>query len=546
MLANPSKQLSEEGQGLVKDLRDVIESAKWLWLKKNYNEELQNFLWHTIQASTTPDSTNINVPVSKDQAQQHGQDALNGLRTLGRLLITNGQFRKLLEDAVLLGRDMAADAASHATGTLRPDQDRLDKIDEPAPDHQWHDTPPSFGEMKDQAKQKWQSATNRAQNDANAVQQDAAQGATGQSDPEIAARRAADEHANQTSRSDIDQQAGANAGLSSAKQRISEKVPDEHKEKAKDVKDSNKQQAKEYLKKKVHPERRDQTINRLKKMVVEIQQHDDYRDAIDTLISLAEEYTRHAKNVAKDTKGEAQRTAGDTNLKKAQHELKILLENFADGTSMDDIFDAINNLVVDANNDPEFNRWWSDVDRFIRKCLQEEGYIIKDESTEEWNHLQERGQYFLKDRYKEHADRVVDEINGWFDYMAKDPDNVDFGNKVQKLFLDLGQDANGNVVFKKHLLDDVFNVVIPGFFENLRYVPVCLSILTDLTFRSRESKLAIAKLMLSSKTLSSSPKTCSLTSPNCKSTTSSAWDARESPIAACTISPSTALRFNAI
>ena len=242
MLANPSKQLSEEGQGLVKDLRDVIESAKWLWLKKNYNEELQNFLWHTIQASTTPDSTNINVPVSKDQAQQHGQDALNGLRTLGRLLITNGQFRKLLEDAVLLGRDMAADAASHATGTLRPDQDRLDKIDEPAPDHQWHDTPPSFGEMKDQAKQKWQSATNRAQNDANAVQQDAAQGATGQSDPEIAARRAADEHANQTSRSDIDQQAGANAGLSSAKQRISEKVPDEHKEKAKDVKDSNKQQ----------------------------------------------------------------------------------------------------------------------------------------------------------------------------------------------------------------------------------------------------------------------------------------------------------------
>src|SRR5271155_2853248 len=113
ILNNPSKQLSSEGRKIVKDLRDVIDSAKYLWLKKNYNEELQNFLYHTIQASTSPDSSNINDPVSKDQAQEHGQQVLQGFRTLGRLLVTNGQFRKLLEDATLLVRDMAADAASN-------------------------------------------------------------------------------------------------------------------------------------------------------------------------------------------------------------------------------------------------------------------------------------------------------------------------------------------------------------------------------------------------------------------------------------------------
>ena len=425
MLANPSTQLSEEGRELVKDLRDVIDSAKWLWLKKNYNEELQNFLYHTIQTSTTPDSTNINVPVSKDQAQQHGQDVLNGLRTLGRLLITNGQFRKLLEDITLLGRDMAADGANKVTSKLRPDQDRLDRIDEPAPDHQWHETPPSLGELKDQAKSKFQGASGQAQDDANAVKQDAARGATGQSDAETAARRAADEHANQTSRSDVDQQAGGSAGLQSAKDRISEKIPDEHKQKAQEVKESNKQQAKDYFKQKVPQERRDQAIFRLKKMVVEIQQHEDYRDAIDTLISLAEEYAHHTKKVARDTKGEAQRTAEDNNLQKALTELRTLLENFADGTSMDDIFDALDDLITDANNDPEFSRWWSDVDKFIRKCLQQDGYIVKDESTEEWNRLSEQGRYFLNDRYKEHTDRVTDEVNRFFDYMAKDPDNVE-------------------------------------------------------------------------------------------------------------------------
>ena len=57
--------------------------------------------------------------------------------------------------------------------------------------------------------------------------------------------------------------------------------------------------------------------------------------------------------------------------------------------------------------------------------------------------------------------------------MANDPDSVAFGKKVQKLFLDLGQDKNGNVRFKPHLLKDIADVIIPGFFENLRYVPVC-------------------------------------------------------------------------
>lgn len=38
-----------------------------------------------------------NVGVTKDGAKQDGQKALEGLKTLGTLLVTNGQFRKLRE-----------------------------------------------------------------------------------------------------------------------------------------------------------------------------------------------------------------------------------------------------------------------------------------------------------------------------------------------------------------------------------------------------------------------------------------------------------------
>jgi DNA ligase-4 len=93
-LSNPSQKLSADGQGLVADVREVVREAKNLLLSKNDGNLLQDFIWQTQQF----DHKNVSapdVPVGKEQAQQHGNQALEGLRTLGTLLITNGQFRKL-------------------------------------------------------------------------------------------------------------------------------------------------------------------------------------------------------------------------------------------------------------------------------------------------------------------------------------------------------------------------------------------------------------------------------------------------------------------
>jgi hypothetical protein len=93
-LSNPSKKLSTEGQKLVGDLRDVIEKAKILLLTKNDGNLLQDFIWQTQQLSSGVAST-PNAPVDKETAKQHGNEALEGLRTLGTLILSNGQFRKL-------------------------------------------------------------------------------------------------------------------------------------------------------------------------------------------------------------------------------------------------------------------------------------------------------------------------------------------------------------------------------------------------------------------------------------------------------------------
>lgn len=98
-LATPSPKLSEEGRKLVADLQEVIKQAKVLLLTKNEGNLIQDFVWQTQHVSGG-DAKVPGAPVDKDTARQHGDQALEGLRTLGRLILSNGQFRKLRKKAL--------------------------------------------------------------------------------------------------------------------------------------------------------------------------------------------------------------------------------------------------------------------------------------------------------------------------------------------------------------------------------------------------------------------------------------------------------------
>jgi len=93
-LSSPSAKLSSEGKHLIADLRNVIDQAKHLVLTKNEGNLLQDFIWQTEQMSGG-NAQLPGAPVDKDTARQHGNQALDGFRTLGTLIISNCQFRKL-------------------------------------------------------------------------------------------------------------------------------------------------------------------------------------------------------------------------------------------------------------------------------------------------------------------------------------------------------------------------------------------------------------------------------------------------------------------
>ncbi|RYO36484.1 hypothetical protein AA0111_g3117 [Alternaria arborescens] len=464
-LNSPSKKLSSEGQHLVSDLKSVIEQAKILLLTKNEGNLLQDFIWQAEHLGSNSASL-PNAPVDKDTAKQHGNEALDGLRTLGTLIISNGQFRKLLSDATVLLRDMAGDAAQNTANKIKPSEDRLNRLDEPAEDNTWHDTSDLNREnLRNQAKNSLPFGNknkDEVKSDLKEHAKDINQAANpdGSRDPQHTAELGA--HEGQTGQS-----TGINArgALETAKQKVDANTSEEDKNMARARRD----QMNNYLKGKMPEERREQTIWRLKKMVVEIQGHQDYQRAIETLLSLAEQYSGHGKNLGQQGKGSVQ---GFLSENKWLTNLKTLLERFANNTSFDDLIESINQVYKDADQDPELKNWFTRINHFIRKTLQQQGFILEDRSNEEWNQIYDDGHRLLRGRYRGHTDRIADEFKFIGEQFDADPQNKQFAQSVNKLFLDLGQDENGQTVFKPHLLKDLSDVILPSIFENVRYVPI--------------------------------------------------------------------------
>jgi len=165
----------------------------------------------------------------------------------------------LVNDVVVLARDMAGDVAQNAANKVNPSEDELKHIDEPAEDNTWHDTP-DMHHMKDQAKSMkpfGRDGLKGAAHDA----KNTAQNSDGRSGGVMD---------------------GLKQGARNVRDQAKQNVPDEHQDKAKDMKDGArdakdhaKDSTKDYLKEKIPKERQDQTIWRLKKMIVEIQGHPD-------------------------------------------------------------------------------------------------------------------------------------------------------------------------------------------------------------------------------------------------------------------------------
>lgn len=212
-----------------------------------------------------------------------------------------------------------------AATKVRPDEEALRQVDEPAPDHQWHDKPNlSRDNIKGQLREKFNKNKPLDRGDLQEIQENATAHADpyGTRDPHVAVDHATqDQLYGKVDSADL--VSGTRAGARDLRGRVSENTPDEHKQRARE----HKERMGNFMSNKMPQERREQVIFRLKKMVIEIQSHQDYQQAIDTLLRLAENYSGHGKKLAKDSTGTFQDARQDSHLGSAEKHFRVCIQS---------------------------------------------------------------------------------------------------------------------------------------------------------------------------------------------------------------------------
>lgn len=98
---------------------------------------------------------------------------------------------------------------------------------------------------------------------------------------------------------------------------------------------------------------------------------------------MAEKYGGHTRNLSQQGAGSVQGFRRGDKIQRMEANLRVclpalsveewltlfvqtLLERFANNTSLDNLFDSLDNIYRDADKDPELKGWFKNMDTFIR------------------------------------------------------------------------------------------------------------------------------------------------------------------------------------
>ncbi|EAW06328.1 uncharacterized protein ACLA_080120 [Aspergillus clavatus NRRL 1] len=150
-----NQDIGSVGRQLIRDCRLWIEIFIEFLREKNGDDQLQEFLWHLSRSRASLDTSQVARRASNAKARQDTKAAYDSLRTVGKLLLTNSDFRLFVEDLTTVGREIFSDTAYALSDTskqvgeqLKPSLKDLNAVKGPGADD---GRAPSNEEIRQQA-----------------------------------------------------------------------------------------------------------------------------------------------------------------------------------------------------------------------------------------------------------------------------------------------------------------------------------------------------------------------------------------------------------
>ncbi|KFY06720.1 hypothetical protein V492_07798 [Pseudogymnoascus sp. VKM F-4246] len=132
-------------------LRDFIEMLR----NKGDQDQIQDFIWAASRAKVSLDTDDVVQAATSTNIRVDASNAYESVKTIGSLLLTNSDFRMLLQDLNVLGRQVLADTANElsevaeiAATQIEPSDSQSQALKEPG-NEEW--PVPTTGDLLDEA-----------------------------------------------------------------------------------------------------------------------------------------------------------------------------------------------------------------------------------------------------------------------------------------------------------------------------------------------------------------------------------------------------------
>ncbi|UZJ52302.1 hypothetical protein CBS101457_001622 [Exobasidium rhododendri] len=229
---------------------------------------------------------------------------------------------------------------------------------------------------------------------------------------------------------------------------------------------TTKETAKDSMREAWTKERRERLLARSKKLVVDCQGSKDYQEAFEWFIGRIERMAHLTQE-----KVALPSTSLDSALSSAFEPLIKLVENFAQGHSLQSILQTAKSLSVGVKDDETIASFWKDADHHLRRCLLEEGFILKKEAEEGMRDLIARFRG-LQGEYQRNIVKLIKESVSFVDALSKDELLRGILASTRDLLTDLTFGKDGFHLPDLRLLQDVVEQVLPAFFAKFGVVPI--------------------------------------------------------------------------
>ncbi|KAG0170457.1 hypothetical protein DFQ28_002079 [Apophysomyces sp. BC1034] len=508
--------MSEDGQLLLNDFSELLKSVKKTIQTKNADELFQSLFYHLHNlhppAVNQDQTAEIQGGVNTEQMKEEAKRGAESLWKIGHLILLNGEFRTMVREMVELAQDIFGDAATKVSGMA----------------NEAGQTVQSAGQMINEKAQAFgdqaQKFSDQAQSMADPDKQNEMMDKVSQSDQFKYHKDGILENLRQTKKMTTDNNneavlvphtnLGTGAGMNLANETKGGSSMDTWQQKSEDMKENTKRKGKQiqenfkdqvsmgqtYLHDKFPPEKQEELIKRLKKVLYQVQQHSDYQRAIDIIIDLFQSWGDRLVESSQGVGGTAadatKQIQSDSDWSNAIQEAKTIIEDWAQGRSLDSLIESFQKNVTDMKNDNKLREYYDEVAAYMHKLLKEPGYVNAETSTTDGKKLIEKGRETTQGRYRDHINKLLDEGRTIMTAMAEDPMALEIEDRFKQIHQNLWYDRDGNVAFKPHLLNDMRLTLLPAMLEQIKLVPI-----PHIEYSDDQFDVAVENVILSGDTL---------------------------------------------